>query len=91
MKNLIKIILTTLDKNNALEAFEYKSVVDYLVKQISKERFNKSIEKLETLPIKVADNSLETQKLEDYIYTKVDKSLVKIYIPSIYLVGTKED
>ena len=91
MKNLIKIILTTLDKNNALEAFEYKSVVDYLVKQISKERFNTSIEKLETLPIKVADNSLETQKLEDYIYTKVDKSLVKIDIPSIYLVGTKED
>ena len=38
LKNPPKIILTTSDKNLALEAFEYKSVIDYLVKPISKER-----------------------------------------------------
>ena len=91
LKNPIKIILTTSDKNHALEAFEYKSVVDYLVKPISKERFNKSIEKLETLPIEAANNHLETQKLADYIYVNVDKRLVKINIPSIYLVEAKGD
>ena len=42
LKNPPKIVLTTSDKNLALEAFEYKSVVDYLVKPISKERFEKS-------------------------------------------------
>jgi DNA-binding LytR/AlgR family response regulator len=91
LKNPIKIILTTSDKNHALEALEHTCVVDYLVKPISKERFNKSIEKLETLPIKAAINSLETQKLKDYIYVNVDKRLVKIDIPSIYLVEAKGD
>jgi two-component system response regulator LytT len=51
LKNPPKIILTTSDKNLALEAFEYKSVIDYLVKPISKERFNKSLEKLKIFSI----------------------------------------
>lgn len=45
LKNPPKIILTTSDKNLALEAFEYKSVVDYLVKPITKERFGKIFRK----------------------------------------------
>lgn len=91
LKNPIKIILTTSDKNLALEAFEYKSVVDYLVKPISKERFNKSIEKLEILPIEAVNNSPKTQKLVEYIYVNVDKRLVKIDIPNIYLIQAKGD
>ena len=46
LKNPPRIILTTSDRNFALEAFEYPSVVDYLVKPIEQERFNKAIEKL---------------------------------------------
>ena len=91
LKNPIKIILTTSDKNLALEAFEYKSVVDYLVKPVSKERFNKSIEKLEILPIEAVNNSPKTQKLVEYIYVNVDKRLVKIDIPNIYLIQAKGD
>ena len=49
LKNPPIIVLTTSDKNLALEAFEYKSVVDYLVKPITIERFNKSLEKLDSL------------------------------------------
>ncbi len=45
IKNPPKIILITSDKNFAIEAFEYECVVDYLVKPITKERFEKAIAK----------------------------------------------
>lgn len=90
LKNPPKIILTTSDKNLALEAFEYKSVVDYLVKPISKARFHKSLEKLELLSIK-NKIVLEDEKLTDYIYVNVDKRLVKVSISSIYLIEAKGD
>ncbi|MBT4412836.1 MAG: response regulator transcription factor [Polaribacter sp.] len=91
LKDPPKIILTTSDKNLALEAFEYKSVIDYLVKPISKERFNKSLEKLKIFSIEEENASLESKKLSDYIYVNVDKRLVKINIPSIYLIEAKGD
>ncbi|SDU27518.1 DNA-binding response regulator, LytR/AlgR family [Polaribacter sp. Hel1_33_78] len=91
LKNPPKIILTTSDKNLALEAFEYKSVIDYLVKPISKERFNKSLEKLKIFSIEEENASLESKKVSDYIYVNVDKRLVKINIPSIYLIEAKGD
>jgi two-component system response regulator LytT len=91
LKDPPKIILTTSDKNLALEAFEYKSVIDYLVKPISKERFNKSLEKLKIFSIEEENASLESKKLSDYIYVNVDKRLVKISIPSIYLIEAKGD
>jgi two-component system response regulator LytT len=62
LKDPPKIILTTSDKNLALEAFEYKSVIDYLVKPISKERFNKSLEKLKIFSIEEENASLLKQK-----------------------------
>jgi DNA-binding LytR/AlgR family response regulator len=90
LKNPPKVILTTSDKNLALEAFEYKCVVDYLVKPISKERFNKSLERLEPL-FTEEETTLKVKKLSDYIYVNVDRRLVKINIPSIYLIEAKGD
>lgn len=90
LKNPPKIVLTTSDKNLALEAFEFKSVVDYLVKPITKERFDKSLEKLASLspsetPI------IEAKNKSDFIYVSVDRRLVKVSIPDIYLVEAKGD
>ncbi len=92
LKNPPKIILTTSDKNLALEAFEYKSVVDYLVKPISKERFNKSIEKLESFT-KLEEPKPATKEISNsnFIYVNVDRRLVKVNIPSIYLIEAKGD
>ena len=42
IKNPPKVILITSDKNFAIEAFEYECIVDYLVKPISEERFEKA-------------------------------------------------
>lgn len=92
LKNPPKIILTTSDKNLALEAFEYKSVVDYLVKPITKERFDKSLEKLDSLStVKLENPSSEEKKKSDFIYVNVDRRLVKVSIPSIYLIEAKGD
>lgn len=41
-----KIILTTSDPKFAFQAFEYPSIVDYLVKPIVLDRFTKAINKL---------------------------------------------
>lgn len=90
LKNPPIIILTTSDKNLALEAFEYKSVVDYLVKPITKERFNKSLEKLDSLSTKEKSSTKEKNK-SDFIYVNVDRRLVKVNIPSIYLIEAKGD
>lgn len=90
LKNPPKIVLTTSDKNLALEAFEYKSVVDYLVKPISKERFEKSLEKLSAISILEKPMFVE-EKLSEYLYVNVDKRLVKVDIASIYLIEAKGD
>lgn len=92
LKNPPKIILTTSDKNFALEAFEFESVVDYLVKPIVYERFKKSLDKLAHLSLqksKTKNNSEVENK--DYIFVNVDKRLVKINIPEILLIEAKGD
>ncbi|MBU3011553.1 LytTR family DNA-binding domain-containing protein [Polaribacter vadi] len=90
LKNPPKIILTTSDKNLALEAFEYKSVVDYLVKPITRERFNKSLEKLESFTV-IEKPKPKKKPKSNFIYVNVDRRLVKVSIPSIYLIEAKGD
>lgn len=92
LKNPPIIVLTTSDTNLALEAFEYKSVLDYLVKPITKERFEKSLEKV----ISISNSNVEgIQPKEknnlEFIYVNVDRRLVKVSIPSIYLIEAKGD
>ncbi|MFK8061427.1 MAG: LytR/AlgR family response regulator transcription factor [Polaribacter sp.] len=92
LKSPPKIILTTSDKNFALEAFEYECVVDYLVKPITQERFQKSLHKLAALKEdsskKVSNSSKEDTH---FIYVSVERRLVKINIPDIYFVEAKGD
>jgi DNA-binding LytR/AlgR family response regulator len=92
LKSPPKIILTTSDKNFALQAFEYECVVDYLVKPITKERFSKSLIKLTALEETITSNENDTSKKESsFIYVSVDRRLVKINIPNIYFVEAKGD
>ncbi|PQJ80075.1 LytR/AlgR family response regulator transcription factor [Polaribacter porphyrae] len=91
LKNPPKIVLTTSDKNLALEAFEYKSVVDYLVKPINKERFDKSLDKLFSISNNVEESIIEKKETPEHIYVNVDRRLVKVHIPSIFLIEAKGD
>jgi len=90
LKSTPKIILTTSDKDFAIQAFEYDCVVDYIVKPITKERFKKSLNKIQLLK----DNDLASEKVEgnnSFIYVNISKRLIKINIPDIYLVKAKGD
>lgn len=98
LKNPPKIILTTSDKNFAIEAFEYSCIVDYLVKPITPKRFEKSIIKVRSV---VAQNNEQEKhskankkvlpQQDNELFINIDRRLIKIDIPSIYLIEAKGD
>ncbi|WP_452602896.1 LytR/AlgR family response regulator transcription factor [Pontimicrobium sp. MEBiC06410] len=94
LKNLPKIILTTSDSNFAIEAFEYDCIVDYLVKPIVFPRFEKAIKKAEKAAVETAKalskEASETTSGND-LYINIDRRLIKLDIPSIYLIEAKGD
>jgi two-component system response regulator LytT len=91
-----KIILVTSDKNFAFEAFEFDCIVDYLVKPISEERFNKAIEKLNTYHL-VSESPSKTKVKTSIVdetnefYINIGNRLIKIEIPSVSLVKANGD
>jgi len=94
LKNPPKIILTTSDANFAIQAFEYDCIVDYLVKPMTPERFQKAIQKAETMSAKVVAASASDKEVASSgndLYVNIDRRLIKIDIPSIYLVEAKGD
>ncbi|EAS20803.1 response regulator transcription factor [Nonlabens mediterrranea] len=93
IKNPPNVILTTSDPNFAIEAFEYECIVDYLIKPINEERFIKAINKASN-KVSVAQKKADTSKkesTEDVLYVNIDRRLIKIDMPSIYLVEAKGD
>ena len=92
LKNPPKIILTTSDKNFALEAFEYQSVVDYLVKPIELDRFQKAIDKLDKfMPNSVSPSPQNESNKKKELYVNVDRRFVKINLSDINVVEAKGD
>ncbi|OIQ30377.1 MAG: DNA-binding response regulator [Bacteroidetes bacterium MedPE-SWsnd-G2] len=95
LRNPPKIILTTSDANFAIQAFEYDCIVDYLVKPISQERFQKAIQKAKTFTNFANNGSSTHEKIESTsgndLYVNIDRRLIKIDIPSISLIEAKGD
>lgn len=97
LRNPPKIVLTTSDRNFAIEAFEYECIVDYLLKPITLPRFLKSIEKVQkkelTPSIKKveAPTSSPVSSPEKEMYVNIDRRLVKIEFEHIYLIEAKGD
>lgn len=98
IKNPPKIILSTSDRNFAIEAFEYDCIVDYLVKPITQERFDKAIKKALKFSPNDNINDISSEKVEanpkdsgNDLYVNIDRRLIKIDIPSIYLIEARGD
>jgi two-component system response regulator LytT len=93
LKDPPKIIVTTSDKDFAIQAFEYDCIVDYLVKPIELSRFLKAIQKSEnkSLVQTVDVESKKESNSENDLYVNIDRRLIKIDIPSIYLIEAKGD
>lgn len=96
IKNPPKIILTTSDPKFAIQAFEYDCIVDYLVKPITPERFEKAISKAKLISAPTIEKqSISTNQPEQGestdLYVNIDRRLIKIDLPSINLVEAKGD
>ncbi|MEM1257603.1 MAG: LytTR family DNA-binding domain-containing protein [Bacteroidota bacterium] len=96
VKNPPKVVFTTSDKEFAIEAFEYDFILDYLVKPITHQRFQKTLGKLKSAFtsafVGMGDGSytLDSQNEED-IYINIDRRLIKLKLGEILLVEAKGD
>ncbi len=77
-------IITTAYREFALEGFEL-SVVDYLLKPFSFERFLKAINKV-NLTISSESGTLEAKNTLEYTYFKVDRKNVKVRFDEIFYI-----
>jgi two-component system response regulator LytT len=93
IKNPPKVILVTSDKNFAIEAFEYECIVDYLVKPITEDRFQKAIQKAKAF--KINTNSNQTTAVgednKNEFYVNIDRRLIKIEMALVNIVQAKGD
>ncbi len=92
LKNPPKIVLITSDTNFAIEAYEYEAIVDYLVKPLSLERFEKSIQKIKNTTIRpVVTTSEEATDNGEDLYINIDRRLIKLKLNDIQLIEAKGD
>lgn len=94
LKDPPKIILTTSDPKFAIEAFEYDFIVDYLLKPLEFNRFEKAVLKAEKKQIAITTSTTNKEKkvdTENDFYVNIDRRLIKIDLPSIYLIEAKGD
>ena len=94
IKNPPKVILVTSDKNFAIEAFEYECIVDYLVKPISEDRFEKAIQKLKVAKVPSKTNASQDEIPSDTVnefYVNIDRRLIKIEFDTVNVVEAKGD
>lgn len=92
IKNPPQIILVTVDKNFALEAFNYDCIADYLVKPIEEKRFERAIQRVNLKRSKPAIPDQTTSDIEfKEIYVNIDKRLIKIEVLSINSIQANGD
>ncbi|MEP0265043.1 LytTR family DNA-binding domain-containing protein [Dokdonia sp.] len=98
LKDPPKIVLTTSDKNFAIEAFEYDCIIDYLVKPITLPRFLKAVQKVEnaaTAPTSITAAATPSGQAdtvsEKEMYVNIDRRLIKIEFEKVYLIEAKGD
>jgi len=94
LKDTTKIVLITSDTNFGIAAYEYEAIVDYLVKPITAERFQKSIQKITNALDKrfseVFSETDDVQRVED-VYINIDRRLIKLKFKDILFVEAKGD
>jgi len=86
-----KIILTTAFREYAVEAFEL-DVLDYLVKPITQERFIKALSKFTYYTASMNGKESNAGDFEEaYIFLKVNRDQVKVFLKDIlYIEGLKD-
>lgn len=94
LKDAPKIVMTTSDAEFALASYEYEAIVDYIVKPVTQERFEKCIQKvknsLTAQPNKKVVSDSDNTTGED-LYINIDRRLIKLRYQEILLIEAKGD
>ena len=94
LKNSPKIVMTTSDTDFAIASYEYEAIVDYLVKPITPERFEKCIQKVRnslTAQPSQSDSSENENTVGEDLYINIDRRLIKLKYNEILLIEAKGD
>ena len=92
MKNPPKVIFTTAFRKYAVEGFDLNAV-DYLLKPIGFERFLQAVNKVLQLNITVKENEpvAATEPSHPFLYFRVDRKMVKIFLDDILFLESMKD
>ena len=89
------IILTTSDHNSAIHAFEYDSIVDFLIKPIDPVRLKKAIQKVFKLNASVSKTTPQSEPRKgntpNQFYINIDKRLIKLNANEVNLIEAQGD
>ncbi|KJD31740.1 transcriptional regulator [Tamlana nanhaiensis] len=88
IKNPPEIIITTAYPEFAVSSFELDTIVDYLVKPFSFNRFLKAVNKAET---RLQPNEDLPSLNNEYFFLNVDKTLHKITVKSILYIESQRN
>jgi DNA-binding LytR/AlgR family response regulator len=94
IKDPPRVVMTTSDTDFAISSYEYEMIVDYLVKPITPQRFEKSFEKIKksTSPRpKTSVNSENENTADEDLYINIDRRLIKLKFNEIQLIEAKGD
>jgi len=87
------VIFTTAFSEFATDSYEVDAI-DYLIKPIKLERFQKAVDKAQTysklLKADYADNNIE-QVADDFFFVKADRRIFKIYFNNILFIQGLKD
>jgi DNA-binding LytR/AlgR family response regulator len=84
------IIITTAYREYAVEGFEL-DVADYLVKPVTLERFLKAINKVISRQQQPIVSETSDAHEDAYVYYKVDRQMVKVYLKDILWIESIKD
>jgi two-component system response regulator LytT len=66
-------------------------MVDYLLKSLELPRFQKALDKTKKNKLESSSSNKKGEENENYFYVNIDRRLMKIDLPSIYLIEAKVD
>jgi len=94
LKNPPKIVMTTSDTEFAIASYEYEAILDYLVKPITTERFEKCIQKVKNAVVqqpKGDDGEASSIEIGEDLYINIDRRLIKLKLNEIMVIEAKGD